>query len=187
MKTLFAIFSLSILCSAAYDTRCDGADDIDWEKRAESTSWRWPDREPSLFISTMRANEPYQILLEHIWNQRFLVHISQKEKVLLKFKAHDRTVFEIFGHTLVYADFNAAASGCVLVGVDLANGKEKWRTPLKGIGPIDHSRYSNHVALTRHVGVVQVSGWESAGKYYEYIDLETGKSLGHRLFEKGFE
>jgi hypothetical protein len=35
--------------------------------------------------------------------------------------------------------------------------------------------------------VILVRGNESAGKYIEYVDAKTGKTVGHKVFEKGFK
>ena len=36
-------------------------------------------------------------------------------------------------------------------------------------------------------GAVLVGGNEAAGKYIEYVDAKTGKTVGHKVFEKGFK
>lgn len=162
------------------------ADPVDWAERAREASWSWPRREPSLFLSTMQDKERYQVLLEHIWSEKFLIHITRNNQARLKFEGHVNTVFVFRGDEIFYARFNPSTSGCTIVAFDLAAGKQLWEKRLKGIGPIEHSHYSNQVSLHLQRTALEVYGWEEGGKYLEYLDIETGETVAHRLFEKGF-
>jgi hypothetical protein len=134
----------------------------------------------------MRASCDYQIEFirkKDIWSLqlRFLA----KDKVVLTLDAHPWTAFAIAGHVLYYADYNAHSSGCAVVAYDLKGRKQLWKTNLKGLGPIDHTKYFNQVFLELVPGgAVRVWSQESAGDYLEYVDTETGKTVGHRLFRK---
>ncbi len=162
---------------------CDNASSVDWSERARNSQWSWPDQEPSLFLSTMDTNEPYQVLLEHIHSERFLVHIRRDDKLRFKFEAHSRTPFTRCRHRFLYADFGPDSSGCTIIAYDLEARKQIWKTRLKGIGPVRHTRYSNRVSLGITHGVIQIHGLESNGKYIEYLDLVTGELIGHRVFD----
>ena len=168
-------------------TVCDQQANIDYVERAREATWNWPDQKPSLFACTMDTDDPYQIMLEHIHGERFLVHVSRDNKLCLKFQAHAATVFDRCRQTFVYAQFSPHATGCTIVAFDLEAKKQLWSTQLEGIGAIKHSGYGNSVSLGILFGVVEVDGWETAGKYREYLDLKTGKVIAHRLFEKGFK
>jgi outer membrane protein assembly factor BamB len=78
------------------------------------------------------------------------------------------------------ATYCAIATGTTLTAYAAATGRELWRTPLFGDGPVSHSKYSNDVSLRREGEHVVVSGWESAGKYVEVVDAKNGAILGNR-------
>ena len=181
------LFMLSTVLTNAGDEVCAEKVDVDWAQRAKETLWTWPHQEPSLFQSTMRVSGPYKIILEHEKNEQFIVKVMRDERLLLRLKAHSASVFEICGSKLVYAEFTPSVTGCTVIAFDLEKQKQLWAVDLEGIGPISHSAYHNRVFLGIVYRVVNVYGWESAGKYLEYLDLESGKVLGHRLFEKGFK
>ena len=93
-------------------TVCDEvAPPVDWAKYAAETTWSWPKEESTLFSCTMDMNEPYQIVLEHIWSEKFLVHISRNNKPCLKFEAHGATVFDRCRNKFIYAQFATHSSG----------------------------------------------------------------------------
>src|SRR5262249_34252121 len=73
------------------------------------------------------------------------------------------------------AHYSPIDNGATLHGLDLATGKERWATPVKGLGPVSHSKYFNHVTLRLDQGLVVVSGDEAQGRYLEAFDPETGK------------
>jgi hypothetical protein len=59
-----------------------------------------------------------------------------------------------------------------------------WKHGLRGLGGIGHSKYSNAVHVANDGKVIKVYGKESAGNYLEYVDAKTGKTVGHKIFEK---
>jgi hypothetical protein len=87
------------------------------------------------------------------------------------------------GGVLYRAEFNPHASGCAVVAYDLKTREHLWRSELKGLGPVDHSKYFNAVRV-EPVGeaALAVYGKESAGRYVEVVSLKTGRTLGHKLF-----
>jgi hypothetical protein len=81
------------------------------------------------------------------------------------------------------AEFRPHSSGCAVVASDLKTGAPLWRAPLKGLGPIDHSKYFNAVRVEPVGGeALAVYGQESAGRYVEIVSLKIGRTLGHKLF-----
>lgn len=86
------------------------------------------------------------------------------------------------GSTVFVAYYCAISSGARLFALDLQTGKERFVTQLQGLGPIDHSKYSNHVVLKIQDGFVVVFGNEAAGRYIEVVDPNRGKTLSnHKL------
>lgn len=65
-------------------------------------------------------------------------------------------------------------------------GSSYGKTRLKGItgiGPAVHSAYSNEVTIGITSGkAIVVTGKEAFGRYIEYVDAETGKTLGNKVF-----
>jgi hypothetical protein len=53
------------------------------------------------------------------------------------------------------------------------------------LGPISHFAYRNFINLDVNGEVMTVYGNETLGRYLEYKDIDTGKTVGHRIFEAG--
>jgi hypothetical protein len=113
-----------------------------------------------------------------------IVHVSDADgKKVYFWTGHRGTAFLIRGNVLYYADFGSHSSGCSVVAFDLKARKRLWRSELKGLGPIDHSKYFNAVRMEPvDAQVLAVYGKESAGRYVEFVALKTGKTVGHKKF-----
>jgi hypothetical protein len=108
----------------------------------------------------------------------------------VKVRAHRMTAAVVRGDSLYVTDYDTISSGCTVVAYNLATGKKAWAKELEGIGPIDHSKYRNYVAMSveRHPKIkdafaLVVTGWEAQGAYVEVIDLMTGEQLANKKFE----
>jgi outer membrane protein assembly factor BamB len=157
------------------------------QKEADAAPWTWKDEEASLFHSFQRYPGDYQVTLVKKPNSvgKLFVRFSKDGKTIHEFEGHYATVFAGKGNEVYYADFHPSASGCAVVAFDLATGKEVWKTHLKGLGPIAHTQYSNRVTLDLpRDDALRVYGNESAGKYVEYLDLRTGKTVGDKVFPR---
>jgi hypothetical protein len=138
--------------------------------------WRWSDASASLFDSLQRYEGPYQVDAVRA-DGGYTVRVSDGDRELVSWKGHERTVFRQQGDVLYYADFHPMSSGCALVAFDLKAKRQLWRTPLKGLGPIGHSKYHNAVNLEVTAEAVTVRGNESAGRYVERIDARSGQTV----------
>jgi outer membrane protein assembly factor BamB len=76
--------------------------------------------------------------------------------------------------------FGLITSGATVTAYDFGTGRRAWERRLIGLGPIDHSKYSNRVQARVARGQLTVFGWEAAGKYVEVLDTRTGRALGNR-------
>ena len=86
---------------------------------------------------------------------------------------------------LYRADYHWTSSGCAVVAFDLKAGKELWKASLKGLGPVDHSKYRNRVWMERlDETVFAVYGHESAGRYVELVDYKSGRTVGHKVYPR---
>jgi hypothetical protein len=159
----------------------------DYQKIADATPWNWSAERASVTDSFLRFPMDYQVELIRPKNKfsEITIRVLDGDKELVVWKGHERSVFTSSGDVLVHADFHPSRTGCALVAFDLKNGKQLWRTDLKGLGPIPHSRYSNSVNLDiLDKDAVRVFGKESAGQYLEIVDLKTGKTVGHRTYKQ---
>jgi hypothetical protein len=114
---------------------------------------------------------------------------QKKDGPKVTLSGHSGTPVVVRGDVLYVADFSAIANGCKVVAYDLTTGKKAWEKELAGIGPIDHTKYRNKVAMSvekhpteNHFALVIV-GWEAAGRYVEVLDLTTGKQLAHKNYD----
>ena len=104
-------------------------------------------------------------------------------------RGHRWSTAVVRGDVLYFADYDPITSGCTIIAYDLTTGKKGWAKAVEGLGPIDHSKYRNAVAMmvekhprTRGSFALVVTGWEAAGAYTEVLDLMTGKQLAHKTY-----
>jgi hypothetical protein len=159
----------------------------DYQKIADAAPWEWKANEATLAFCLTRHRGD---------------NVTTTERpggfggVDLVFRAGRKDVLTVIGHrgtvfvagetgTIFYADFGPISSGCALVAFDLGMRKQLWKCQLKGLGPIDHTKYRNEVRLdVLPDGTLRVYGHESAGDYVEYVDGKTGKTVGHKVFAR---
>ena len=108
----------------------------------------------------------------------------------VKVRGHRMTAAVVRGDSLYVTDYDIIATGCTVAAYNLATGKKAWAKELEGIGPVNHSKYRNYVAMAveRHPKVkdafaLVVTGWEAHGAYVEVIDLLTGEKLANKKFD----
>jgi hypothetical protein len=170
---------LSLLLTAALPA-------ADFQKAADEAKWDWPAGGPSLVESVLRAPNDYTIELVRPKSTfgKLTIRLLDGDKVRHTLEAHGGTTFVLSEGVFYYTDYHPSATGCSVVAYDLKAGKELWKTSLKGLGPIAHFQYLNEAVLDLDGGALRVRGAESAGKYLEYVDLKTGKTVGHRVFKE---
>ena len=120
------------------------------------------------------------------WHCLFV--FRKKDGPPVQFEGHPYTPFVVRGDVLYVANYHPGTNGCGVYAYDLTTGKRAWTKALDGIGAVDHSEYSNRVALAvekhpdrDHFALVIV-GEEASGRYVEVLDLATGKQLAHRKY-----
>lgn len=148
-----------------------------WKWNAKATKLAWY---VTRYKGKLRVSVPAS---KHLF-RKVSVRVRRQGRTLARFGAHSETAFVILNdRVLVYSVHHAIATGCTLVAVDLKTRKQLWKTPLKGVGPVSHSKYRNRINLKAGPGAaVTVFGWESHGRYLEVVDLKTGKTLTHKKF-----
>lgn len=117
------------------------------------------------------------------WDQQGRLEIREGAVVVFAETLRGDLPFVIVGRSIVVARYDPIVSGCALEAISLDTRRVLWSAPLRGIGPIGHSKYRNEVAIEHApaLGAVVVRGREAAGRYVEVVGLATGATLGHRL------
>jgi hypothetical protein len=159
----------------------------DCQKKADAAAWEWSDDRATLAWSVKHAPTTYRLDVippAKRFGESAVRFFTRRDKLIHTLSAHHATVFVVKDRVLYYADFSPSATGCSLVAFDLGAKKQLWKTPLKGLGPIAHFRYSNRVTLDLDGTALRVYGKESAGRYVEYVDRKTGKTVGHKQFPR---
>lgn len=80
---------------------------------------------------------------------------------------------------MVVAHHSPIASGAKLVAINPVSGSVIWEQQLRGLGPVEHSKYRNEIQLEIRDGKVVVYGRESEGRYIEVRSLTGGRLLAH--------
>jgi hypothetical protein len=174
---------LAVLACSLPGARAADGKKVDYQKQANQATWQWEPGRASVFHSFLAYQGDYQVeILRQKEQFGLLVRFTDRGKHLYALEAHAGTVFAQRDHVLYLADFNPHSSGCTLVAYDFEAKRHLWKTPLQGLGPIDHTKYHNAVTLEVGDDVLTVYGQESAGKYVEYVDRKTGKTVGHKVF-----
>lgn len=78
------------------------------------------------------------------------------------------------GQRVVAVTWSRIANGARARAWALADGTLLWDRMIEGIGPQDHSKYSNLIQLGLEDGLVIVRGLESHGHYVEALDIASG-------------
>jgi len=158
---------------------------IDYQKSADRVDWAWSDEMASPFYCIGQAGNKYDIHLisQHDNRSMLTIRIMDDKDVIHSWLGHKRSVFRILDDRLYYADFYSGSSGGSIVAFDLKSGKELWKSPLKALGPIEHSAYFNWLNLDANYDVVTIFGYEARGRYFESKDVHSGQTLGHKVFK----
>jgi hypothetical protein len=176
---LFTILSIALAAPAPENK---------YQKLADEMAWEWPKERANLRYCVDHYKGTFEIGFEPPGpegvDRESLVKFKDPEgKRFFSVLAHDGTVFVESKNVLYYTKFRPRRSGCTLIAYDLQASKELWKADLKGLGPISHSKYRNAVILDIKEGALRVLGNESSGKYVEFVDMKTGKTVGHRVFK----
>lgn len=147
--------------------------------------WRWSDDRAGIASYLLHNSQIYDVSLTRRaagpdpW--RIEVTITRYGKQAFQFACQIHGAFAISSHTLVFAEFHPMTTGCRLHSVNLQTGKTNWATYLQAVGPVAHSIYINRINLYLSDNSIVIYGNESAGKYIESIDLNSGQKISHKL------
>jgi hypothetical protein len=191
MSRLFALLlaATPVLVVLGCSARSADGMDPEYQKKADEAPWEWSEREASLVHSITEHLRGYcevELLCpkEGGWGRDSLtIRLKDKERELYAFKGHWETVFTRWQDSLYVAEFNPIATGCSVKAVDLKTGKQLWRSHLKGSSCPAHSEYRNQVTIGTDGKIITVRGNESWSRYIEFLDIRTGKTLGHHEYK----
>lgn len=79
--------------------------------------------------------------------------------------------------------WSSISTGCAVFAFDLKGKKLLWKKHPCGLGALGHSCYLNSTSIKMHEGRVCIYGDESAGRYIEALDPETGRRIGHKIIK----
>lgn len=160
----------------------------DYQKFADEAKWDPPADDFQRCLAHQLTDYTVEMTRAKGSHWEVILRVTDSGKEVYSWKGHLSTVFFERDGVLYHADFSQMSTGCAVVAFDLKAKKQLWRTDLKGVGPVDHSKYRNEVRMgLLDADAVVVYGHESDGKYVEILDLKTGKTVGHKVFkeEKG--
>lgn len=158
-----------------------------YQKIADAAKWQWSDEHATLAWSIKHFPDTYRLDVipgKRPFDDSTVRIFTKGDKLIHTLPAHFATVFVVKDKVLYCAAFHPNVSGCSLVAFDLAARKQLWKTHLKGLGPISHSKYYNRVTLDLEGTALRVYGKEFAGRYVEYVDRKSGKAVGHKKFPR---
>jgi len=157
-----------------------------YQKLAEGLVWAEPDEQESRSLQEQLAGYVINYVEVRGVNENTkTVRILREGKEVCAWEDRGARAFLTHGNALYRADYSPISSGCAVIAVDLKTGKDLWTVNLKGLGPIDHSKYHNRVWMEPvDDSAFAVYGHESAGRYVELIDSKSGKTLGHKVFQR---
>ena len=93
-------------------------------------------------------------------------------------QAHmDSAVLAMNNESVYVVRFSDVSSGATVTSFSRKQGTVNWHRQVLGLGPIDHSEYLTNVEAGVVDGVLRVYGWESAGRYIEDFELQSGAVL----------
>ncbi len=152
----------------------------------EQVEWRWSDEKAKLAYS-IKQHFPDHVAdpaREKKYGAELEIFAKDGRRVLWLFEAGLKAnVFTRWKGTLFLAKYCPISTGCEVVAIEIATGKELWKSSLEGIGPTGHSKYRNRVNIETDGKKIIVYGNESNGKYVEHLDINSGKMLLNKKFE----
>jgi hypothetical protein len=178
-------FVLAVFCLTLLLTGCTSdKPTVDYQKMADEAGWM-PPKEDFLYC-LMHEARAYQLdVVRKKEGHGLMIRVSDADGERYSFTGDVGAVFFERDGVLYHTVYRSGSSGCTIVAFDLKKKQQLWKTDLRGIGAVEHSKYSNVVRMDPHfAGMLVVYGHEAFGRYVEIIDRETGKTVGHKVFKK---
>lgn len=113
-----------------------------------------------------------------------LVHVENYSYPVMTYNVTERsiTMSKNFDAAIAWGDhgytnivaYHPLSNGATLVRVEDATKRIVYSTSIYGVGPIDHSQYSNRVSVFTNHDLVMIIGVEGAGNYREIRRIVDG-------------
>jgi hypothetical protein len=162
----------------------------EYQRKADATEWRWSKEQTNLDYCVKHNLRGYTARitpLEDAWgSERLQISVLDGAEEAWTFRGHEETVFVQVGDVLYVADFCPIATGCAIVAYDLKARDLLWTCPLRGNPPALHSQYLHFVNIEADGDAILVFGTEGNGRYIEYVDTKSGKTVGHKKLPPDF-
>ena len=160
---------------------------MDYEKAVSGWNWRWDDSKVGPLACIPARKYGLRVATTETPG-RLEITVTTNKADAYSWQGHRFSVFRVVDDRLYFAVWHPNSSGGKVVAVDLSTGKKLWQDELQALGPIQHSGYSNQLILEVNHNVVTVWGNESRGRYVEVKRIDTGETVGHKIFRKdGFD
>ena len=185
-RTVRAVILIAAVVCGHAAARPERPSQSDYDEMVRNTDWVWSEERGNVLYSLAQASSPYDVVLvrRHDRPLNLQFKIMRNDREVYSWWGHVYTVFALKDDRLFYVQFAVESPGGKVVAVDLAAGKVLWTSPLRAVGDAPHSAYYNQVNITANLRVVSVFGNESNGRYYELLDAQTGKTIGHKIFKE---
>src|SRR4051794_28727681 len=134
LKTFRSIALLLVVASTAFAE----APVTDWQRTLDGAFWSWSEEAASPLYCAMRQSDVPVTIDVTKGKSGIVLSVGGYQRSI-----HEHTVFEVRDGMLYLAVFLPSANGATIVAIDLKTGEKKWESPVKGIGPVQHSAYSN--------------------------------------------
>jgi hypothetical protein len=178
--------SVSALFLVMASVFASASDERSLQEKADAAEWKWSDYDNSLLHCALHNLQNYELRITRpaksdAWNDRvFRIAIFDGVTEVYSSQGHSETVFTQIGDVVFLAHLNPMCTGCAVEAFDLKQRKQLWMSRLIGNPPQVHSKYRHQVNIMNENGVVVVYGKEDEGRYIEYLDARTGKTVGHK-------
>jgi len=186
-RLLSALAALALACQGpgAPVAPGDAGKAAEYQKRADAAPWHAPEKGGDFRRCLAHELTDFTVEVDRKPSEYWdvTIRVMDKGKEVYSWGGHLDSVFFVRDNVLYCAEYHYMSTGCAIVAFDLKARKRLWKADLKGLGPIDHSKYRNLVRLERVDDTVfAVYGQESAGRYVEFVEYKTGSTLGHKIF-----
>lgn len=183
-------------CQAVPQTDMQPAASTDYQKVADRQKWTWePEKADLRYCCDIAFPKPdykvdITILKEDFsadfdpFRENVIARILENGREVHVLKDYPETAFARRGDILYIAHFWPAMPGCAVEAFDFRAKKRLWLSRLKGVKVDFWSLYRNAVTIATSGNAIVVQGNEAAGRYVEYLDMASGKTVGHKVFRE---
>jgi hypothetical protein len=148
----------------------------EYQRRADAMEWRWSEEKALPEYCAGHNLQGYTAKVHSVgWTEVVISFWSGTEEVYAHF-GDGFPVFIQFKDVLYIADCLETPK-CRIVAYDLKAQKELWVCPLRGSSS---TYYPSSLNIEVDGGAILIFGKTMDDRFIEYVDPDTGKSVGHK-------